>query len=339
MKNKDLDILKVRDEKRPLVSIIYTVYNHRKFISEALESFIAQECSFDFEIIVHDDCSNDGSQEIIEKYKLQHPQKIVTIYQDENQWSKGTYPAYYFALKRAVGSYIAFCDGDDYWTSSQKLENQVEAMRNFSVDISGHPALCVYEKNGRQQHYTGYVVSKVSKFMPRDLIKKRCNMMPFSSMVISKKVKDDLLQNTPLVRFHTGIQVLGARRSGLCILPTAMSAYRVGVANSATTLLLGTKDLRFETGLRRLKSINRIYKLYDQDGGVQDVRRSLSLYISTLLAHALKQNSGRFTEAVSSLTDLSQTDKLIAVTGAIPRFAALLVKDYARACVKLIRNG
>lgn len=71
------------------VSIGCTVYNHEKYLRGALDGFIKQKTSFDYEVIVHDDASTDSSAEIIREYASKYPNIIKPIYQKENQYSKG----------------------------------------------------------------------------------------------------------------------------------------------------------------------------------------------------------------------------------------------------------
>mgnify|MGYP001097425295 CR=1 FL=1 len=76
------------ENRQPLVSICCITYNHEKFIEDAIEGFLMQKTDFPIEIIIHDDASTDGTREIIDRYKEQHPGLIRTIYQKENQYSQ-----------------------------------------------------------------------------------------------------------------------------------------------------------------------------------------------------------------------------------------------------------
>src|SRR5690554_5550369 len=111
----------------PLVSISCITYNHAPYIRQCLDSFLMQECDFDFEILIHDDASTDGTQEIIKEYVQKYPNIIKPIFQTENQYSKGVRGIMArFNFPRAKGKYIALCEGDDYWTDPLKLQKQVD---------------------------------------------------------------------------------------------------------------------------------------------------------------------------------------------------------------------
>lgn len=85
-----------------------------------------QKTTFPIEIIIHDDASTDGTAKIVKEYADKYPDLIVPILQTENQYSQGIKPSHKFVFPRARGKYIAFCEGDDYWTDPYKLQKQVD---------------------------------------------------------------------------------------------------------------------------------------------------------------------------------------------------------------------
>ncbi|NVK00867.1 MAG: glycosyltransferase [Oceanospirillaceae bacterium] len=109
----------------PLVSIVCHTYNHEGFIKDALNSFLMQETSFPFEIIVHDDASTDNTQAIIKRYQSIYPKIVKPIYQRSNIYSKGQRPTMY-TFPRSKGRYIALCEGDDFWSDKRKIQIQVK---------------------------------------------------------------------------------------------------------------------------------------------------------------------------------------------------------------------
>lgn len=110
-----------------LVSILTTAYNHAPYIAQTLDSFLMQKTNFEFEVIVHDDASTDGTADIIRNYAEKYPDIIKPVLQSENQYSQGKDP-YDFMLPLIKGKYTAQCEGDDYWCDSQKLQKQVDYM-------------------------------------------------------------------------------------------------------------------------------------------------------------------------------------------------------------------
>lgn len=113
-----------------LVSICCMTYNHAAFVRQCLDGFMMQKCSFNFEVLIHDDASTDGTQDIIREYEMKYPDIIKPIYQKENQYSKGIDPGLKYNAPRAKGKYIALCEGDDYWTDPYKLQKQVDFLES-----------------------------------------------------------------------------------------------------------------------------------------------------------------------------------------------------------------
>ncbi|EOS29441.1 hypothetical protein C807_02827 [Lachnospiraceae bacterium 28-4] len=130
----------------PLVSIACITYNHEKYIRDAIEGFLAQKTSFDYEIIIHDDASTDQTADIIRQYEEKYPDKIRGIYQSENQFSKtkgvGITKTYVYPLCR--GKYIALCEGDDFWIDPNKLQIQADYMESHpECVIACHDGICI----------------------------------------------------------------------------------------------------------------------------------------------------------------------------------------------------
>ena len=110
-----------------LVTVYCLVYNHAKYLRKCLDSLTGQETNFPYKVIVHDDCSSDGSQDIIEEYAEKYPDIIVKVLQTENQFAKGGIVRR-FVEPLVEGKYVAICEGDDYWSSPVKLQKQFDAM-------------------------------------------------------------------------------------------------------------------------------------------------------------------------------------------------------------------
>lgn len=113
-----------------VISIICNTYNHGKYIRQCLDGFISQKTEYPFEILIHDDASTDNTAEIIREYEKKYPGLIFPICQTENQYSKGVSPLLSIQYPRARGKYVAFCEGDDYWCDSQKLQKQISFLES-----------------------------------------------------------------------------------------------------------------------------------------------------------------------------------------------------------------
>lgn len=113
----------VSPNPKPKVSAAIITYKHAPFIAQALESVLMQETNFDFEIVVGEDYSPDGTREIVYEYADAHPGKVRLVPYDANV---GMIENYIQTLQACQGEYITLMDGDDYWISKQKLQRQVD---------------------------------------------------------------------------------------------------------------------------------------------------------------------------------------------------------------------
>jgi glycosyltransferase involved in cell wall biosynthesis len=109
----------------PKVSVCMITYGHEKFIREAIEGVLMQECDFQVELVIANDCSPDKSDAIIQDILRNHPRASWISY-IKHEKNIGMMPNFIFALKQCEGEYIALCEGDDYWTDPLKLQKQVD---------------------------------------------------------------------------------------------------------------------------------------------------------------------------------------------------------------------
>lgn len=127
------------DKEKIIVSVVCTTYNHESYIKDAITSFLMQETDFAFEIIIHDDASTDKTAAIIREYQSKYPNIIKPIFQEENQYSKGGFKPLIYAMGFVSGEYLALCEGDDFWTSKNKIQLQYRALlENQDIDFCIH---------------------------------------------------------------------------------------------------------------------------------------------------------------------------------------------------------
>lgn len=113
---------------KPLVSIALICYNQARFIEEAMEGILQQRTDgFDMEVVVGDDCSTDGTAQILERYQENHPETIRMLHLDLNL---GMHRNWENTIGACKGNYIAIIEGDDRWDDPMKLEKQVALLQN-----------------------------------------------------------------------------------------------------------------------------------------------------------------------------------------------------------------
>jgi glycosyltransferase involved in cell wall biosynthesis len=130
------------DEKPSLVSIIMPAYNAEKFIAESIECVLTQTYK-NWELIVVDDGSKDGTKQIIEAYQAKDP-RVIYVYQANS----GVAPARNCGLALAKGKYLSNLDSDDLWPQD-KLEIQVALLdKNDQKIILGNVERFSLNSNG-----------------------------------------------------------------------------------------------------------------------------------------------------------------------------------------------
>ena len=105
----------------PKVSVSLITYNQERIVAQAIESAVGQETSFDYEVVIGEDASTDRTREIVLGYAARHPDRIRLVLQEENRGLVKNRLDTFLACR---GEYVALLDGDDYWTSREKLAKQ-----------------------------------------------------------------------------------------------------------------------------------------------------------------------------------------------------------------------
>ena len=111
----------------PVISICIISYNQAAYIVQAIDSAINQKLNYSVEIIIADDYSTDGTREIIFEYANRYPNLIRVLPRSINLGPAKNFVDLIYA---ANGKYIAYLEGDDYWTIDSKLQCQVEFLEN-----------------------------------------------------------------------------------------------------------------------------------------------------------------------------------------------------------------
>ncbi|WP_318443863.1 glycosyltransferase family 2 protein [Photobacterium leiognathi] len=172
--------------KNILVSVICLTYNHYRYISQTLDSILAQDCDFELEIILHDDASIDGTVDVIKSYKEKYS-CIKTIFRENNMFQKG-YDFWNDIINCCSGDYLAFCEGDDYWVDTLKLKKQIDFLEK-NPDYVIHVFDSYIEENGSIIKNIGkleYLNIKKGTYDKEDL-KNEFVLMPLTSCVRNSK--------------------------------------------------------------------------------------------------------------------------------------------------------
>jgi len=233
-----------------IVSVLVLAFNHERYIEECLESLVKQRTSFPFEVLIHDDASTDKTPAIIKEYCTKYPDIIIPVFQTINQYSQGIRIDKVFLYPKARGKYIAICEGDDYWIDPLKLQKQVDAMENHpEIDMCAHAASIV--KDGK---ITGTLAAAQEErvFDTGDVIRGGGGMFATNSLLYRKSMLELEPRFIQYYSFDYTMQIWGSLRGGVLYLPDNMSAYRVMVSGSWSSLMQKNRNAKI-CHLKRLE--------------------------------------------------------------------------------------
>ncbi len=266
-----------------LVSICSITYNHAPYIRQCLDSMLMQQTNFDYEIIINDDCSTDGTTEIIKEYESKYPHIIKPIYHDENQYSKGVRGMFAkFVYPQAQGKYIAICEGDDYWTDPLKLQKQVDFLEShpdYTMCFT-RAAYFSQRQNKIIKDFRSYKQSQKAK--AEDVIWEGGHFMTTCSIVFRKEILDTYPDYCR--KCHVGdypLQIYGAMIGNVYYLDDSTGVYRMDNPTSwcgqFTSTLTAKNISKFQSEIDMLNGLAQDYPQYKKV-----IKKTIANYICTL---------------------------------------------------------
>jgi glycosyltransferase involved in cell wall biosynthesis len=220
---------------QPLLSVCLITYNHAPYIRQAIESVLSQKIDFEWEIIIADDCSSDGSREIIMEYYESKREIIKLLFQKVNV---GPAKNFVELISSAKGKYIAYLEGDDYWSDTFKLKRQVDFLENNQNYVG-----CFHntEERFEEDDKASFLYCQLpaaSNVSFNDLTP--ANLIPSCSVVFKTK----LFGNFP-ARYHGlkmgdwPLHLLNAQFGDFWYMPKVMAVHRL---HSKSTWMLQDRD-------------------------------------------------------------------------------------------------
>lgn len=209
------------------VSIIVLAYNHQDFIGKNLEGIFVQDFPGNIELIICNDSSTDDTDSVIRQKIAEAPANFNVKYFSHSQ-NIGATPNFYFALKQATGQYLAFCEGDDYWTDPEKLSVQTSFL-----DQNPNCALTFHQVTNVSPHpeYDGKIFAPVEdREYPAEEIYRHWTIHTASVVMRRDVLNSDAFKNTlkdPTLLYFDTILFLATSTTGkLRGISRTMSAYR-----------------------------------------------------------------------------------------------------------------
>lgn len=244
------------------VSIICTNYNKGDWVRAAMDSFLNQRTTFDFEIIIIDDASTDHSYEIIQDYQNKFPEKVRTF---RNEVNLGITRTWKKVCQEAKGQYIARCDSDDFWTDPLKLQKQVDLLDSSTDSLWSNTEFDMVDLDGNIIQKDAFA----NKALP--LIDSYEEMLVMKGMTMAstwlvdtalmQDVSDQISDTAADDTFELQLELF--KRTKISFLSDSTTVYRMNLGSDSKPMTLDTAEKRF-TGILN-SQIKYLNKYPDQD--------------------------------------------------------------------------
>ena len=196
-------------------------YNHEKFIAQAMESVLMQKTGFPFELVIGEDCSTDGTADIVRRYSRQYPGIIRAYIQERNLGSKENSRLVRLAAR---GEYWTLLEGDDYWTDSGRLQRLADV-------LDAHPETVLCGHRTIRRHEDGSRPDEVMYDAPAGVYDLEALLTkPFlhtSSVMFRPVVKGPPEWSHHLLMGDDPWFMELARHGDICLLDDSMAVYRI----------------------------------------------------------------------------------------------------------------
>lgn len=201
------------------LSVIVTAYKFKEYIAECIDSVLAQQTDFGFEILIRDDGSNDGTVELLnEKYGSIPNVRIL-----DSSANVGAVENLLILVNEAKGKYIAHIDGDDYFTDFnyyQRAVKYLEENPSYSMYCSG----CRYLENGVITPADYWIVSGKVDFELKDMLVE--NYSSFGRVFKKIEFRREIFKDIPYPDWVFNFEILKHGR-GKCDTNYCVGMYRI----------------------------------------------------------------------------------------------------------------
>ncbi len=245
-----------QSSSNPKVSVCVITYNQKDYIGQCLQSLVDQQTNFDFEIIVGDDCSTDGTQAIVQRFADHYPHLVRTIYQTSNTGGNGNYLAVHEAAR---GGYVAHIDGDDYALPG-KLQAQADVLdAHPDCNVVWHPVDTLGADGTLRGTYAESPGKPALVFSRQDQIS-FIVIGAHSSKMYRAGVTPSRFAKVDFTDFFLNVCHIGNGR-GILLRDRAYGVHRVGIGLSSTgqrtrRILIGNLDLLLRTEPQSRHAVN-----------------------------------------------------------------------------------
>jgi glycosyltransferase involved in cell wall biosynthesis len=272
---------KLYQDDEIMVDVLMPTYNHEKFIVQAIQSVLIQECPFNYRLIIGEDCSVDGTLNICEHYASAHSNKILLIKNFSNIGMAANYNSLFNA---SSSKYIALLEGDDYWIDKHKLQKQIEILESHPDVGMVHTNYNSLYENGRiKKGHIGEKKTSLSGNVIGPTQTAEININPlttcFRADLAKENVDFDFIIKNNLLTVDIFLWAEICRRSNVFYLDEVTGVYRIH-SNSLTGSVKIASEERFNT--TSLMSVNYIMDKYKAP---EDIKEALNSRIKINLIY------------------------------------------------------
>lgn len=272
-----------------------------------LDSLLMQKTNFDFEVLIHDDASTDGTTDILKEYEEKYPKIIHPTYEHKNKYSTGNYDFINDLFREAKGKYIAFCEGDDFWTSDEKLQKQVDFLQSHKdYAICFHPVRVFFEEG--EEPDSLYPEETDPKYFTITNLLRR-NFIQSNSVMYRAKTYESI--PSTLIPSDWYMHLYHAQDGKIGFINEVMSAYR---RQSGGVWWDSFKDVSLiwkKYGLQHLELYVELLKLYSKKPlHIEILRQHIEDIVAALIrtdskygTNLLEQATRNFPEDIAIVTD------------------------------------
>lgn len=288
-----------------MVTVVMLTYNHEKWIAKALDGIVKQKTDFKFKLFVHDDCSTDRTVEIIEWYHKKYPDIVVPFLEKENLYSQHIKITQTVLLPYIKSKYVALCEGDDFWTDTSKLQQQVDYMEEHEkctlcfhnadfVDTEGNKLKPFYPQNiwNDDEIEKKLLLFEGANFNVVEMLK--LDFTPTASFLYRYELYEELTKFD--LSLDLLVRLVATNMGYSHYINKKMSAYRTGNAQSASGVLQNNENMLFKgfykVHCNILDDFDHYTDLRYHDEIIrQKERKKLTVYASTLNLKEMKKSS------------------------------------------------
>ncbi len=269
-----------------MVNIVMVTYNQESYIAEAIESVIAQICSFSYLLVISDDCSNDKTIDICTKYAMEYPDKILFI---RNEQNLGLVANYKKAFDVCIAKYIAILEGDDYWIDNLKLQKQFDILDSSETIGLVHGGYYTLFEDSNKRHSIPHATNKLNLLYQGDVYEKLIQsnfIMPLTVLFRKKLVDIDNIFHffitNHLKTIDYGLWLLIALDSDIKYLEDPLGVYRVrrnSISNALSIQLMADFLMTSRITVKYFLKIRQVKDFTEKEVD--------AFYDETLFSHSL----------------------------------------------------